>query len=91
MESLDLNTSRCSTARTLTPREYYTRVLRYYAQQMQNTTQTGHLNILNPNQPPSSARIPHSISAQNNLAVQDAFMFGRHQPSDRGAFVALPS
>uniref|UniRef100_A0A914C7N0 Potassium channel domain-containing protein n=1 Tax=Acrobeloides nanus TaxID=290746 RepID=A0A914C7N0_9BILA len=34
MESLDLNTSRCSTARTLTPREYYQRILIHYAKQM---------------------------------------------------------
>ncbi|KAF8387433.1 twk-13 [Pristionchus pacificus] len=35
MESLDLNTSRCSTARTLTPREYYQRILFQYCKQMQ--------------------------------------------------------
>jgi hypothetical protein len=34
MESLDLNTSRCSTARTLTPREYYQKILIHYAKQM---------------------------------------------------------
>ncbi|KAL3072536.1 hypothetical protein niasHS_017510 [Heterodera schachtii] len=34
-ESLDLNTSLCSTARTLTPREYYQRVLVHYCRQMQ--------------------------------------------------------
>ncbi|KAM3717053.1 TWiK family of potassium channels protein [Dirofilaria immitis] len=35
MESLDLNTSKCSTARTLTPREYYQRILLQYCKQMQ--------------------------------------------------------
>lgn len=36
MESeLDLDTSRCSTARTLTPREYYQRILVHYCRQMQ--------------------------------------------------------
>ncbi|VDM61202.1 unnamed protein product [Angiostrongylus costaricensis] len=35
MESLDLNTSRCSTARTLTPREYYQKILFQYCKQMQ--------------------------------------------------------
>uniref|UniRef100_A0A0R3RR39 Ion_trans_2 domain-containing protein n=1 Tax=Elaeophora elaphi TaxID=1147741 RepID=A0A0R3RR39_9BILA len=39
MESLDLNTSRCSTARTLTPREYYHRILLQYCKQMQPTDQ----------------------------------------------------
>uniref|UniRef100_A0A7E4VQ02 Ion_trans_2 domain-containing protein n=1 Tax=Panagrellus redivivus TaxID=6233 RepID=A0A7E4VQ02_PANRE len=34
MDSLDLNTSRCSTARTMTPREYYHRFLLQYAKQM---------------------------------------------------------
>ncbi|CAK5079076.1 unnamed protein product [Meloidogyne enterolobii] len=34
-ESLELNTSLCSTARTLTPREYYQRVLIHYCRQMQ--------------------------------------------------------
>lgn len=35
MESLDLNTSRCSTARTLTPREYYQKILFQYCKQIQ--------------------------------------------------------
>ncbi|CAP72374.1 Potassium channel domain-containing protein [Caenorhabditis elegans] len=35
MESLDLNTSRCSTARTLTPREYYQKILFQYCKQLQ--------------------------------------------------------
>uniref|UniRef100_A0A914RWP8 Uncharacterized protein n=1 Tax=Parascaris equorum TaxID=6256 RepID=A0A914RWP8_PAREQ len=35
MESLDLNTSKCSTARTLTPREYYQRILLQYCKQVQ--------------------------------------------------------
>uniref|UniRef100_A0A0N4U4S6 Ion_trans_2 domain-containing protein n=1 Tax=Dracunculus medinensis TaxID=318479 RepID=A0A0N4U4S6_DRAME len=35
MESLDLNTSKCSTARTLTPREYYQRILLQYCKQIQ--------------------------------------------------------
>lgn len=35
MESLDMNTSRCSTARTLTPREYYQKILMMYCKQMQ--------------------------------------------------------
>uniref|UniRef100_A0A0N5AK40 Ion_trans_2 domain-containing protein n=1 Tax=Syphacia muris TaxID=451379 RepID=A0A0N5AK40_9BILA len=35
MESLDLNTSRCSTARTLTPREYYQKILLQYCKQVQ--------------------------------------------------------
>ncbi|CEF69984.1 Potassium channel subfamily K member 18 [Strongyloides ratti] len=35
MESLDLNTSRCSTARTLTPKEYYQKILVHYCRQMQ--------------------------------------------------------
>ena len=34
IDSLDLNTSRCSTARTLTPREYYQRIIKFYAAQM---------------------------------------------------------
>ncbi|CAI5452682.1 unnamed protein product [Caenorhabditis angaria] len=37
MESLDLNTSRCSTARTLTPREYYQKILFQYCKQLQPT------------------------------------------------------
>ncbi|KAI3415866.1 hypothetical protein GPALN_005436 [Globodera pallida] len=37
-ESMDLNTSLCSTARTLTPREYYQRVLVHYCRQMQTDT-----------------------------------------------------
>lgn len=43
MESLDLNTSKCSTARTLTPREYYQRILLQYCKQMQpgQTTSAG--------------------------------------------------
>lgn len=36
---LDLNTSRCSTARTLTPREYYQRILVHYCKQMQEQQQ----------------------------------------------------
>ncbi|KAK6108501.1 Ion channel family protein [Brugia pahangi] len=39
MESLDLNTSKCSTARTLTPREYYQRILLQYCKQIQPTGQ----------------------------------------------------
>lgn len=35
MDSLDLNTSRCSTARTLTPREYYQKILFQYCKQLQ--------------------------------------------------------
>ncbi|CAI4223649.1 unnamed protein product [Auanema sp. JU1783] len=35
MESLDLNTSRCSTARTLTPREYYQKILFQYCKSIQ--------------------------------------------------------
>uniref|UniRef100_A0AAF5D9Z2 Potassium channel domain-containing protein n=1 Tax=Strongyloides stercoralis TaxID=6248 RepID=A0AAF5D9Z2_STRER len=35
MESLDLNTSGCSTARTLTPKEYYQKILVHYCRQMQ--------------------------------------------------------
>ncbi|VDK74206.1 unnamed protein product [Litomosoides sigmodontis] len=39
MESLDLNTSKCSTARTLTPREYYQRILLQYCKQTQPNDQ----------------------------------------------------
>ncbi|VBB29262.1 unnamed protein product [Acanthocheilonema viteae] len=39
MESLDLNTSKCSTGRTLTPREYYQRILLQYCKQMQPNDQ----------------------------------------------------
>ncbi|VDK48407.1 unnamed protein product [Anisakis simplex] len=43
MESLDLNTSKCSTARTLTPREYYQRILLQYCKQVQPDNAT--LNV----------------------------------------------
>ncbi|VDN07251.1 unnamed protein product [Thelazia callipaeda] len=39
MESLDLNTSKCSTGRILTPREYYQRILLQYCRQMQPENQ----------------------------------------------------
>ncbi|KAK0409773.1 hypothetical protein QR680_004748 [Steinernema hermaphroditum] len=48
MESLDLNTSRCSTARTLTPREYYQRILLHYCKQVQQPQNADHfLNMDN--------------------------------------------
>ncbi|KAI6213013.1 hypothetical protein M3Y94_00098600 [Aphelenchoides besseyi] len=94
MESLDLNTSRCSTARTLTPREYYTRILHHYAKQMQSNPagMTGQLNILNANaQPPqTSGRLPHSISAQTNLNVPENFVYNNRQSTDRAAIIAMP-
>ncbi|OZC07259.1 Ion channel, partial [Onchocerca flexuosa] len=43
-ESLDLNTSKCSTARTLTPREYYQRILLQYCKQMQPDDQQNRSN-----------------------------------------------
>ncbi|KAI6186359.1 hypothetical protein M3Y98_00124400 [Aphelenchoides besseyi] len=93
MESLDLNTSRCSTARTLTPREYYTRILHHYAKQMQSNPpgMAGQLNILNANaQPQTSGRLPHSISAQTNLNVPENFVYNNRQSTDRAAIIAMP-
>lgn len=51
---LDLNTSRCSTARTLTPREYYQRILIHYCKQMQNQAET---NVITENNSAKNKRL----------------------------------
>lgn len=54
---LDLNTSRCSTARTLTPREYYQRILVHYCKQMQNQHQQAAANFITENNKITSGRL----------------------------------
>ncbi|VDD91653.1 unnamed protein product [Enterobius vermicularis] len=54
MESLDLNTSRCSTARTLTPREYYQKILLQYCKQVQPDEQLPAIDANETNENPEA-------------------------------------
>ncbi|CAD5223500.1 unnamed protein product [Bursaphelenchus okinawaensis] len=96
MESLDLNTSRCSTARTLTPREYYQRILMHYCKQMQQSQPPPGVTQMLQNQNAGNQSGSGRLHQQNNLnsLPTETLLYGNHRPSmsDRTtAIFALPS